>query len=209
MPNNTDNSGSARAARLKKISTAQGPVPAIRPNIGSMALDAVIGKGLCCPAPSETPITSIEFIFISCGIPTQTVSPNIGYIFYNNTENPCTITLTDIYGSHTTYTIGATPGSDALFPPIGNLVSWSTASTSCVGTVTIGVFVDGPNGGCIVQTLSPSVSYQFAPFFDSGQNPPYTITVRDSSGIDTTVSIEDFTPVGPYTNLVSWQTSIC
>jgi hypothetical protein len=45
---NSDNSGSARAARLRRISAAGGPIPAVRPNIGSMALDAQLGKAECC-----------------------------------------------------------------------------------------------------------------------------------------------------------------
>ena len=48
MPNNTDNSGSARAARVRRIAASRGPVPAIRPNIGSMAWDAQLGKLECC-----------------------------------------------------------------------------------------------------------------------------------------------------------------
>ena len=49
MPINTDNSGSARAARLRQIAASKGPIPAVRPNIGSMALDAQLGKMGCCP----------------------------------------------------------------------------------------------------------------------------------------------------------------
>ena len=49
MPTNTDNSGTARAARLRRIVASQGPTPAVRPNIGSMALDAQLGKMECCP----------------------------------------------------------------------------------------------------------------------------------------------------------------
>ena len=47
MPN-TDNSGSARAARVRRIAASRGPVPAVRPNIGSMAWDAQLGKLECC-----------------------------------------------------------------------------------------------------------------------------------------------------------------
>ena len=45
----TDYSGSAHAAKLRRISAAQGPVPAVRPNIGSQALDAQLGRLECCP----------------------------------------------------------------------------------------------------------------------------------------------------------------
>ena len=48
MPTNTDNSGSARAARLRRISASQGPTPA-NSIIGSQALDAQLGKVECCP----------------------------------------------------------------------------------------------------------------------------------------------------------------
>jgi len=48
----TDNSGTARAAKLRRISASQGPVPPIRPNIGSQALDALLGRMDCCPAPN-------------------------------------------------------------------------------------------------------------------------------------------------------------
>lgn len=47
MPTNTDNSGTARAARLRRISASQGPTPA-NPIIGSQALDAQLGKAECC-----------------------------------------------------------------------------------------------------------------------------------------------------------------
>ena len=45
---NTDNSGSGRASRVRRIAASQGPVPAVRPNIGSMAWDAQLGKLECC-----------------------------------------------------------------------------------------------------------------------------------------------------------------
>jgi hypothetical protein len=52
MPN-TDNSGSGRAARVRRIAASKGPVPAVRPNIGSMAWDAQLGKQECCPCAFE------------------------------------------------------------------------------------------------------------------------------------------------------------
>lgn len=55
MPSNTDNSGSARAARLRQISAARGPRPVQRPNIGSMALDARIGGGELPPSCCQDP----------------------------------------------------------------------------------------------------------------------------------------------------------
>ena len=45
----TDYSGAARAAKLRRISASQGPVSAVRPNIGSQALDAQLGRLDCCP----------------------------------------------------------------------------------------------------------------------------------------------------------------
>jgi len=62
MPINTDNSGSARAARLRQIAASKGPVPAVRPNIGSMALDAQLGKMGCCP-----PLTLTVVLLSSSG----------------------------------------------------------------------------------------------------------------------------------------------
>ena len=47
----TDYSGAARAAKLRRISASQGPVPAVRANIGSQALDAQLGGMDCCPIP--------------------------------------------------------------------------------------------------------------------------------------------------------------
>ena len=46
---NTENSGSWYAARTRQVSASAGPTPSVRQNIGSMALDAVIGKAQCCP----------------------------------------------------------------------------------------------------------------------------------------------------------------
>ena len=43
---NSDNSGAARAQRIRRISAAGGPK--VRTNIGSMALDAQLGKIGCC-----------------------------------------------------------------------------------------------------------------------------------------------------------------
>jgi len=50
----TDYSGSAHAAKLRRIAAAGGPVPAIRPNIGSQALDAQLGRAECCCNPQVT-----------------------------------------------------------------------------------------------------------------------------------------------------------
>ena len=52
MPSNTDNSGSARTTRLRRAAAAGGPTPAVRPNLGSQALDAQLGKAECCPTVS-------------------------------------------------------------------------------------------------------------------------------------------------------------
>ena len=50
----TDYSGAARAAKLRRISASQGPVPAVRANIGSQALDAQLGGMDCCCYPQVT-----------------------------------------------------------------------------------------------------------------------------------------------------------
>jgi len=68
MPTNTDYSGSARAARLRRITAAQGPagILPVRANIGSMALDAKLGQAYCCANPdpyvqwTTSPITLRE-----------------------------------------------------------------------------------------------------------------------------------------------------
>jgi hypothetical protein len=56
MPNNTDYSGSARAAKLRRIAAGKGPVGIlpVRPNIGSMALDAKFGRAECCVYCDQT-----------------------------------------------------------------------------------------------------------------------------------------------------------
>jgi len=54
----TDYSGSAHAAKLRRIAAAGGPVPAVRPNIGSQALDAQLGRAECCCNPQVTWATS-------------------------------------------------------------------------------------------------------------------------------------------------------
>ena len=48
----TDYSGSAHAAKLRRIAASRGPVPAVRPNIGSQVLDARLGKLDCCCSPT-------------------------------------------------------------------------------------------------------------------------------------------------------------
>jgi hypothetical protein len=58
MPS-TDTSGAGRAAKLRRISAAQGPAP--RSTIGAQILGAQYGRALCCPCKptviwSESPL---------------------------------------------------------------------------------------------------------------------------------------------------------
>ena len=286
MPSNTDNSGSARAARLRQISAARGPVPVIRPNIGSMALDARLGGGLkpsCCPSsepvyptyylqcsdsdraipfpPDESPLpvgpfyldalgfpgdgliqltcypsgtiilaTSLNYlvtpglpdgttnvtyeyscssepIFLSCGIPSQTLIPSTAYYFLNNTGSDPMISGANL-------TLHLTPSSGPIIDisvnsldilgPYTNLVSYNTGSTSdCSQTQYIGVF-GTPGPFCILQQLNPALTYYFEPLFD--QIPItilYYIEGAPLPGISLTLT--DTNPVGPFTNLTSWQ----
>jgi hypothetical protein len=62
MPN-TDNSGSGRASRVRRIAASKGPVPAVRPNIGSMAWDAQLGKQACCDCKFNWVDTPIQLAF--------------------------------------------------------------------------------------------------------------------------------------------------
>jgi len=48
MPIITDNSGTARTTRLRRIAASQGPTP-VNPVIESQALDVRLGKLECCP----------------------------------------------------------------------------------------------------------------------------------------------------------------
>ena len=48
MPNNTDTSSTTRITKLRRIAVEKGPTSAVRPNSGSQALDARLGKAECC-----------------------------------------------------------------------------------------------------------------------------------------------------------------
>jgi hypothetical protein len=63
MPNNTDNSGSGRASRMRRIAASRGPIPAVRPNIGSMAWDAQLGKQECCDCKFNWVDSPIQLAF--------------------------------------------------------------------------------------------------------------------------------------------------
>jgi hypothetical protein len=202
MPSNTDNSGSARAARLRRLNAARGPVPVIRPNIGSMALDAILGREPECCASSEP-----THVLVNCGISPQSLDPSIKYLFTNNTSEIFDLVLTDnnqnppqMYTLQQFDTIG----------PLSNLVSWQTdvvtpPITQCSSNQTLAPFSSGPFG-CLVQPLRPSFSYTFHADLEP---PPITIILRNASNVDTTVSIPNTNPVGPYTNFTSWRPAGC
>ena len=200
MPSNTDNSGSARAARLRRISAARGPVPVIRPNIGSMALDAILGREpACCPSFSEPPAPTL--VLINCGISPQTLDPSIEYFFGNNTSETVTLLLTDNSENTQSYTVTPLGGEG----PFSNLVSWQSDFTACAPNQTLIPFSSNAYG-CLYQVLDSSVSYTFQVFIEP---PPFSIIIRDASNVDTTVPIPDENPVGPFTNLISWRPVGC
>lgn len=205
MPSNTDNSGSARAARLRRISAARGPVPVIRPNIGSMALDAILGRELgCCDSSSPpTPLVP-DLILINCGISPQTLNPSIEYLFGNNTSETVDLALTDNSGyPPIIYNIGPFGGVG----PFSNLVSWQTDGVLIPCDISQSLILFSSNAyGCVYQRLISSVSYTFVPFIEP---PPITIIIRDATNTDTTVVIPDTDPVGPFTNLISWRPDGC
>lgn len=202
MPSNTDNSGSARAARLRQISAARGPIPVIRPNIGSMALDAILGRDpRCCPS-TVVPVEP-TLILVSCGIGPQTLNPLFTYIFGNNTPDSFILRVTDSSG-------GIVEG--ILYPlegtgPITNLVSWETDISGCADPQLIGVFdLNGSIPICFTQVLDPSANYFFEVLFES---PPVSIILHDASSMDTPLTLTDMSAVGPYTNLISWRPAGC
>jgi len=200
MPSNTDNSGSARAARLRRLNAARGPVPVIRPNIGSMGLDAILGREPACCA-SESPLPTN--VLISCGLSFQGLNPSIEYMFGNNTNITFTLQLTDNSGNPPQdHTVGP---FDSV-GPFSNLLGWETDVMFCTPNQTIMPYSSGPYG-CLVQLLNPSFSYTFeAADIDP---PPFSIIIRDASNVDTTVSIPNTNPVGPYTNITSWRPTGC
>lgn len=195
MPNNTDNSGSARAARLRRLSAARGPVPVIRPNIGSMALDAILGRNPACCPPAPT------LVLINCGVPPQTLDPSIEYLFVNNTSETFTLLLRDNSENTQSYTVTPLGGEG----PFSNLVSWQSDFSICDLSQTLIPFISGADG-CLYQVLDSSVSYTFQAFLEP---PPITIIIRNASNVDTTVVIPDENPVGPFTNLTSWRPAGC
>ena len=194
MPNNTDNSGSARAAHLRRLNAARGPVPVIRPNIGSMALDAILGREPACCPPAPT------LVLINCGISPQTLDPSIEYSFRNNTSETVTLLLTDNSENTQSYTVTLL-GEEG---PFSNLVSWQSDFTACAPNQTL-IPLSNANG-CLYQVLDSSVSYTFEAVLEP---PPFTIIIRNASNVDTTVVIPDENPVGPYTNLTSWRPAGC
>jgi len=201
MPSNTDNSGSARAARLRRISAARGPVPVIRPNIGSMALDAILGRNPAC-CPSEPPAPTL--VLISCDINPQTLDPSIEYIFRNNTGATVYVALTDNSGNP--------PLNYSVEPfgevgPVSSLVRWQTdlPFIACSPSQDLIVYSSATDG-CFNQILNPSFGYTF---HAADEPPPFTIIIRDASNVDTTVPIPDENPVGPFTNLTSWRPAGC
>ena len=90
----TDNSGAARAAKLRRISASQGPAPAVRPNIGSQALDAQLGRLDCCPTPTPDPCN-----------PQLTRSLEPGFVYYAKYATVISVdTFSPLFGQVTGYT---------------------------------------------------------------------------------------------------------
>lgn len=209
MPNNTDTSGSGRAARLRQISASLGPVPVQRPNIGSMALDARLGGGQnpsCCPSvtptPTPTPPTpSYPTYYLSCvdGSLANTFPP----------EGP--LPTGPFYIDAATQGLGliqftCLPSGDTILANTGlpYLVSLpdGTASVNYVylcNDVTVLVAC-----GIGIQALVPYIPYAFA----NNTSETFILRLIDSTGniVDHTLSPLDNT--GSKVNLTSWQTDI-
>lgn len=103
----TDNSGTARAAKLRRISASQGPVPPIRPNIGSQALDALLGRMDCCPTPNPlNPPNPCNPQLTWSDSPLQlTRSQEPGFVYYAKYATVISVdTFSPLFGQVTGYT---------------------------------------------------------------------------------------------------------
>jgi hypothetical protein len=150
----TDYSGAARAAKLRRISASQGPVPAVRANIGSQALDAQLGGMDCCLAPNScnpqvywenSPIQLTQ-------LPVFVYTAQYATVISN-------VTITPLFGQVTGYT-----------PPN----AFITVSVQVSGTSWIIIFTsDRPLTG----TLSCLVEFQFAcnPAITRSNNLTFTV----------------------------------
>jgi len=210
MPNNTDTSGSGRAARLRQISASQGPVPVQRPNIGSMALDALLGGGQnpsCCPSvtPIPTPPTptppSYPTYYLPCvdGSQANTFLPE-GPLptgpFYIDAAGTPGLGLIQFTCLPSGDTILANTGLPYLMTLPYGTVPPVTYVYLC-NSVTILVAC-----GIGIQALVPYIPYEFA----NNTTETFILRLIDSTGniVDHTLSpLENTLPI---VNLVSWQT---
>lgn len=100
MSNNTDNSGTARAARLRRIAASQGPTPAVRPNLGSQALDAQLGRMICCNTCSPHVTWAAQPISITNSAVYAIVDSDVSYIpVFGPPPGPATTTYASRNGN--------------------------------------------------------------------------------------------------------------
>ena len=216
MPNNTDNSGSARAARLRQISAARGPIPVQRPNIGSMALDARIGGGklrpTCCTTTEAPP--AYPTYYLPCVDGSQA------------NEFPYALPLPD-----TPFYLDAEgePGEGLIQLTCEPSYTIILANTSLPFLVSEGI-PDGTNRiiyvylcspiflpvvcGIGLQALSPYIPYRF---INNTSTTDYTVDLSgtvvllltDVANNTTSITIDAFEGTSQsYTNLAYWQSDI-
>jgi hypothetical protein len=221
MPSNTDNSGSARAARLRQISASKGPVPVQRPNIGSMALDARLGGGqnpTCCPTvdgpgPIPPPASSYPTYYLPCvddslanTFPPEGSLPEPGTPFYIDALDEPGTGLIQLTCQPSGDIILANTGLPYLvasgLPLDTTDVTYAYLCNSVFLLVNCGI---GP------QALSPFIGYEFVnnistTDFTVDSTGSVVLLLTDSNNNTTTVELDAFAvTVEPYTNLVSWQ----
>jgi len=158
----TDYSGAARAAKLRRISASQGPVPAVRANIGSQALDAQLGGMDCCPAPN----------------PPNPPNPCNPQVYWAN--SPIQLTLQVISGFEYS-ALYATVISNVTITPLFGPVTGYTPPNAFI---TVSVQNSGPSWTIIFTsdrpltgTLSCLAGFQFAcnPVITSSNNLTFTV----------------------------------
>jgi len=205
MPSNTDNSGSARAARLRRINAAQGPAP--NSKIGSIALDRTLAP--CCDVAVPPPEPQTQVVLVCCGIESQVLDPTIYYGFLNNTPDTFTFEIT-YEGGNTEY-IEIPPFDfenmqDTGRGPYVGLTSWnSVLENSCSSPLVIGVF---PLSflGCPSQVLDPTKEYQFQVLGGFGDG-DITLTLEDSSTVPLPVDGSLITIPSPTTGYITWTST--
>ena len=146
----TDTSGAARAAKLRRISASQGPVPAVRPNIGSQALDAQLGRMDCCPAPIQP---------IRC-------NPQV---YWENSPIQLTLQVTSGFEYSARY---ATVISNVAVSPLSGQVTGYTPPNA---NITVNIKHSGPSWIVVFTSdVALTGSLSWGPAFIIACNPPIT-----------------------------------